>query len=82
MKENEAELQDRFGPPPLPAQWLYSLTRVRVYAALNSYTLLKLDKLSLTTEQKKGKETTIRKVLLSQPKTPQELEEKVLKAIR
>lgn len=76
-----AELQDRFGPPPLPAQWLYALTRVRVFAATHNYTLLKLDKFSLTTEQKKGKETEIRKVMLAQPKTPQELEEKVIKAL-
>lgn len=76
-----AELQDRYGPPPLPAEWLYRLTRVRVLASQRGYTHLKLEKLSLTTEQKKGKETTTRKVLLAQPKTPQEFEEKVLKAL-
>ena len=82
VEEIWAELQDRFGVAPLPAQWLYALTKVRVYAAMHNYTLLKLDKLSLTTEQKKGKETTIRKVLLSQPKSPKEFEERVLKALQ
>lgn len=76
-----AELQDRFGPPPLPAEWLYYLTRVRLFASLNGYTLLKLEKTTLTTEQKKGKETTIRRVLLPQPKSPQEFEEKIIKAL-
>ncbi|MCE5316056.1 MAG: transcription-repair coupling factor [Parachlamydia sp.] len=76
-----AELQDRYGPPPLPAEWLYRLTRVRVFAALRGYTHLKLEKLSLTTEQKKGKDSIIRKVLLSQPKTPQEFEEKMFKSL-
>ncbi len=76
-----SELEDRFGPPPLPAEWLYRTTRVRVFAATHAYTLLKLDKVSLTTEQKKGKETTIRKVLMAMPKTPQEFEEKILKAL-
>jgi transcription-repair coupling factor (superfamily II helicase) len=77
-----AELQDRFGPPPLPAQWLYYLTRVRVFAAINGFTLLKWEKLSLTSEQKKGKETTMRKVQLTPPKTPQELEEKIILVLK
>ena len=57
------------------------MTRVRVFAAAHGYTLIKLDKASLTTEQKKGKETTVRKVLLALPKTPQEFEEKMMKAL-
>ena len=76
-----AELQDRFGPPPLPAEWLYYLSRIRVYGALNGYTLMKMDKMSLTTEQQKGKETITRKVMISPPKTPQELEAKIIKAL-
>ena len=35
------ELKDRFGNPPDPATWLYHLTRIRVHAALNGFTLLK-----------------------------------------
>lgn len=76
-----AEIQDRFGPPPESAEWLYFLSRVRVYGAMNGYTLMKLDKMSLTTEQQKGKQTITRKVMLTQPKTPQELESKILAAL-
>lgn len=76
-----AEIQDRFGPPPESAQWLYYLSRIRVYGALNGYTLMKLDKMSLSTEQQKGKQTISRKIMISQPKTPQELESKILKAL-
>ncbi len=76
-----AELQDRFGPPPLAAEWLYHYTRLRVYGALKGYTLLKLEKMSLTSEQQKGKDTIIRKVMLAFPKTPQELESKIIAAL-
>lgn len=75
------ELKDRFGAPPEPAQWLYHLTRIRVYAALNGFTLLKQDKLSLYTEQQKGKNQTVRKVLMQPAKTPAEFEAKVLKIL-
>jgi len=76
-----AELQDRFGPAPVPAQWLYYLSRMRVYGSLNGYTLMKWEKMSLLTEQQKGKQTITRKILMPQPKTPQELETLLLKAL-
>lgn len=75
------EVKDRFGVPPEPALWLYHLTRIRVNAALKGYTLLKQDKLSLYTEQQKGKDQTVRKVMLPLAKTPADLEASVLKAI-
>src|SRR5262249_53679450 len=59
-----AEMQDRFGPAPETAQWLYYMTRIRVQASLYGYTLVKLEKLSLTTEQQKDKQTITRKVLI------------------
>lgn len=73
-----AEIQDRFGPPPEPARWLYHLTRIQIYAIRNGFILIKQDKLSLTIEKRKGKETIIRKVLMNKPKTPEELEKKVI----
>jgi transcription-repair coupling factor (superfamily II helicase) len=75
-----AEIQDRFGPPPLPAEWLYYMTRIRVYGSLHGYTLIKLEKLSLTTEKQKGKgkDSVIHKSMIKPPKTPQELEEKII----
>jgi transcription-repair coupling factor (superfamily II helicase) len=72
------EIQDRFGPPPEPAQWLYHLTRLRVYAARHGYTLLKQEKISLTIEKNKGKESIIRKILAPKYKSPQEMETKIL----
>lgn len=76
------ELKDRFGPPPEPAVWLYHLTRIRVIAALNGYTLVRLDKFSLTTEQHKGKQAEMRKVLIGKYKTPQELEDRVVSLLK
>ncbi len=73
-----AELQDRFGTAPLPAIWLYYMTRLRVYCSAKGYLSVKLDKVALHTEQQKGKQTIVRKILFSLPKTPQELEQKIL----
>lgn len=73
-----AEVQDRFGPSPEPALWLYHLTRVRVHAARHGFTLLKQDKLSLTIEKRKGKDTLTRKILVPKYRSPQEMENKIL----
>lgn len=76
------ELRDRFGDPPLPARWLYHVTRLRVFAGLNGITLIKLDKFALTVEHKIGKETKSMKYLVNTPKTPEELEKLVLKYLK
>ncbi len=76
-----AELQDRYGPPPLTAEWLYYLARIRLHASQRGYVSLKLEKLSLQLEQQTGKQTLHRKVLLTPPKTPKELENKILKIL-
>lgn len=71
------ELADRFGVPPMPAKWLYHLTRIRVMASLSGYTQLKLEKLSMHSEQKKGSQTISRTQLIGPLKDPEKLEEKV-----
>lgn len=76
-----AELQDRYGPPPKQAEWLYYIGRIRIHAAQRGYTLLKLEKLSLNLEQQKGKQVLRRKVLITPPKSPSELENKILKVL-
>lgn len=76
------ELKDRFGPPPEPAIALYHLSRLRVYAALNGFTLVKLEKLSLYLEQHKGKQTRSKRLLLGKFKNAQELEIKIIKAMK
>lgn len=77
-----AEIQDRFGPPPTPAEWLYRLTRLRVYASKHGFTLLKQDKLTFTAERQKGKEVISRKLLIPKVKTPEELETKLIAALQ
>lgn len=76
------ELKDRFGNPPESAQWLYYLTRIRVFAALRGFVLLKWDREYLIAERKKGTETHTKKLQMGKFKNPQEMETKVLKALR
>ncbi len=76
------EIQDRFGPAPEPAQWLYYFTRIRVFASRHGYTLLKQEKISLTIEKHKGKESIVRKILAPKYKSPQEMETKILAELR
>jgi len=75
------ELIDRFGDPPEPALWLYHLSRLRVYGSLNGFTLIRLENLSLTTEQKKGDQLITRKVLIGKAQNPQDLEKRVLESM-
>lgn len=73
-----AEIVDRFGEAPEAAQWLYHLTRIRIYAARHGFILLKQEKISLTIEKQKGKETKMRKLLMPKFKKPKEMEEKII----
>lgn len=75
------ELQDRFGTPPEPAQWLYHLTRLRVYASRNGITLLKLEKQNLAVEQRKGLQTYNKLIPVGIIQTPQELETRILEVL-
>lgn len=72
------EIKDRFGKPPEPALWLYHLTRIRASAARLGITLLKQEKLTLTIEKQSGKHSSVQKVLVKWPKTPQEMEQKIV----
>lgn len=50
------EIKDRFGAPPEPAEWLYQMSRLRIFASLHGFTLIKREKLSFTVEKlQKGK---------------------------
>lgn len=75
------EIKDRFGSPPPAAIWLYHMTRIRVFASLRGFTLLKMEKLTLILEQHKGKQSTTKRMLLQAPKNAQDLENKVIKAM-
>lgn len=76
------ELRDRFGPPPLPAEWLYHFSRVRVFASTHSITLLKAEKNVLTIERQKDKTTETRRLVWGLPKVPQEFETKLLAVLK
>lgn len=60
------EMKDRFGPPPESVVWLYHLTRVRVFAAANHFSLLKFLKVSLQAEQVLGKKTEQHTIIIPQ----------------
>lgn len=76
------ELIDRYGKFPLPVKWLYHLTKIRVLASKNGYTLLKWEKHSLTTERQLGKKTIVKKLLFSMPVDPQIFENKTRLALQ
>lgn len=73
-----AEIKDRFGPLPPPAMWLYHMTRLRVFAALKGYQLLKFEKLSLISEKKVGKKVIVRQQLIGKIVAPDTLEKKTI----
>jgi transcription-repair coupling factor (superfamily II helicase) len=76
------ELKDRFGEPPIQTQWLYHLTRLRIFAAANGYPSIKIDAKTLTFEKQKGGETFTKKVFLPVLKTPEEWESKILELLQ
>lgn len=75
------EMVDRFGPPPEAALWLKHLTRVRVYASLHGYTLLKTESRTLIADRKKGAKTESRRLFFAPPKKPQDFETKILETL-
>ena len=76
-----AELVDRFGSLPDQALWLVATTRIKVAGAQKGYTLIKVEPHSLILERKTGQTSHTNRILMSRPKTPQEFEEKVGKAL-
>lgn len=77
-----SEMKDRFGPPPMPAKWLYALSRVRTYASRMGLSLVKFDGKALTVQLKKGDKSDSFSVPLPPPKTPSDLEGSVIGALK
>ena len=76
-------MEDRFGEPPLEVLWLYHLARLRAFASINHFTLLKFGNLSLLAEQQKGKEIEKKNILLPKKvQHPKELEEHVISQLK
>lgn len=78
-----AELNDRFGSPPPAVTWLYHLTRIRIFAAQNHFTLLKFGAISFIAEWQKGKEIQTRTILLPKKmQNPGDLETYVIDQLK
>ncbi|MBF8263633.1 MAG: mfd [Parachlamydiales bacterium] len=78
-----SEMTDRFGEPPEPVIWLYHLSRLRVFAAANQFSLLKFQNLSLYAEQIFGKETERHTIVMPKKFTSgAEMEKHVIPLLR
>ena len=71
------ELKDRFGKPPLPAVWLYHLTRIRTLAAQRRFIFLKFNTHTLDTERQTPKGSVKKLFSLKPFKSPGDLEKQV-----
>jgi transcription-repair coupling factor (superfamily II helicase) len=77
------EMEDRFGEPPVEVLWLYHLARVRAFASINHFSLLKFGNLSLLAEQQKGKVLEKKNLLLpKKAQNPKELEAHVISQLK
>lgn len=72
------ELIDRFGKPPIEAQWLNALSKIRVHAAQLGASSVKIDKLSITVENADG---NLKKKLFKTSSDPIIWEESVVNAL-
>jgi len=70
VEEIEQEMADRFGPLPLPAQWLIAITRVKVAATLKGFHAVKVGKVAVSVEVSGGKNPVAKKTLFQSPKEP------------
>ena len=77
-----AELKDRFGELPEPLLWLYHLSRIRVFARANQFTLLKFQNYALIAEQQTAKKMEQKTIMLGKVKNGEELERQVLDQLK
>ncbi len=76
------EIQDRFGTPPKPAEALYHLSRIRVFAARNGFTHIKVDKLTLLAEQRQGGKVLSKQIIIGKVSDPKTLESCIVEAAK
>ena len=76
-----AELKDRFGPYPPQVLWLYHLTKLRLFASMHHFTLLKFENLTFTAERQTGKTLVKKTLALPKTKKPNELEKNIIDAL-
>jgi transcription-repair coupling factor (superfamily II helicase) len=84
LNELLSELKDRFGTPPMSVEWLYHLSRIRIFASAHQFTTLKFQNFSLLAERSLGKETKQKTLLLPKKvqNSPKELEQHALEQLK
>ncbi|MCP5469773.1 MAG: transcription-repair coupling factor [Chlamydiales bacterium] len=77
------ELIDRFGPLPTPAILLQALTKIRIFAQVNAFSLLKLTKMVLVAEQVHGPKNKIsKKILVKIPQKPEDIAPTIIDSLK
>lgn len=76
------ELNDRFGSPPIEVQWLYRLSRLRIFASLNHIHTLKIKEFSIHIESNRKGKVLSKKMFFQKAKDPEDLETKILKLLK
>ncbi len=75
------EMIDRFGPAPKEVYWLLALTRIRIFATLNRFTLLKFGELSLYCEQQYKNNKVLKALILPKKFSSEDDFEKLIVSI-
>ena len=75
------ELLDRFGPLPTEAQWLRSLSHIKVFASSHQFTLLKFETITLSTQRQLGQKMIDRKIPFPPCDTPEQFEKIALEML-
>jgi len=76
-----SELKDRFGVPPLQAEWLYHIVRIKFAASEKGVIAIKYEHNILTIDKSTKKKSSIQRIPMSLPKKPQELEARIKKSL-
>lgn len=82
IEEIWKEMQDRYGPPPKEASWLYYSTRLRIEAGQKGITLVKWEHNTLTFERQIAKRVMSEKCAFKAIHEPVEIETKILPRMR
>ena len=72
------EVLDRFGAPPEVAQWLYAIAKLRIFASIKGFSMVKCEKLSLSWEMQQKGNVVTRKIPFALPKKPEEIGTKLI----
>ncbi len=76
------ELKDRFGPYPRSVEWLYHLTRLRLFASTHHFLLLKFDTRTFLAERASGKESVKQTLILPKTDRPALFEKEVIASLK